>query len=556
MRRVLLAAAFGLLLTGCQHHPAAGVAGGEESGRADAAFSPGIVSEDVEQHVKVLASDAFEGRAPGSQGEQRTVAYLIQQFQRIGLQPGNHGSWLQAVPYVQATLQHSDQVRLAIDGSRQKSGLAFGSEMLVGSPADQTHAEIKNSPIVFVGYGVDAPEQQWNDYAGLDLKGKTVVMLVNDPGWRSQDPMLFKGRELTWYGHWASKFEEAARRGAAAAFIVHDSEAAGYPWSVVQTSWSNPQFSLPPGEDARPRLPLAGWLTAAAAKKLFADAGADFDALSKSAGRRGFKAVALDARASIAIDSTISQGQSHNVIGELPGSKRPAEAIVYSAHWDHLGRDGDKIYHGAVDNASGVAGLLEIAEAFAHRQPKPARTIMFLALTMEESGMLGSRYYVAHPVLPLDNTVADLDADALTVIGPSHDVAVIGYGQSQLDDYLAEAAATQHRTVTPDAVPVKGFFARSAQFNFARAGVPVLYARSGLNLLNGGVPAGRKAYDDYIANRYHQPADAFDPNWDLRGMVQDLRVLYIVGGKLAAETSFPQWKPGSDFERPVTAEAN
>ncbi|GAB2546341.1 M20/M25/M40 family metallo-hydrolase [Rhodanobacter koreensis] len=547
MHRLWLTAAISLFLAACHHHSA----DGRNADQSYATFSPGITEADVAEHVKVLASDAFEGRAPGSLGEQRTTDYLIRQFQRIGLQPGNHGSWLQAVPYVQATLQHATQARLVIDGSKDKSVLAFGSDMVVGSPANLPHAEIKGSPIVFVGYGADVPDRQWNDYAGLDLKGKTVVMLVNDPGWSSQDPMLFKGRELTWYDHWASKFEAAARRGAAAAFIVHDTEAAGYPWNVVQTGWSGPQFSLPTSEDATPRLPVAGWLTTAAARKLFADAGADFDALKKSADTRGFKAVELDAKASIAIDSAISHGQSNNVIGELPGTTRPYQAIIYSAHWDHLGRDGDRIYHGAVDNASGVAGLLKIAEAFAHRRPKPARTVLFLALTMEESGLLGSHYYVDHPLIPLDLTLADIDMDALTVIGPSHDIAVIGYGQSQLDNYLVEAARTQGRAVTPDPPPTQGFFARSGQFNFAKAGVPVLYARSGLDLLDGGVAAGRKAYDDYIAHRYHQPGDAFDPNWDLRGMVQDLRLLYMVGSKLAKmDTPVPQWNPGSDFRRP------
>jgi len=547
VHRLLSVVAICLFLVACHHHSA----GSRNGGYGNAVFSPGIIEADVSRHTKLLASDAFEGRAPGSKGEQRTTEYLIQQFQRIGLQPGNNGSWLQAVPYVQATLQHADQAQLAIDGSKDKSVLSFGNDMVVGSPADEPHAAIKDSPIVFVGYGVDAPEQQWNDYAGLDLKGKTAVMLVNGPGWSGQDPMLFKGRELTWDGHWMSKFEAAVRHGAAAVFIVHDTAAAGYSWNVVRAGWSGPRFSLPVSDDATPRLPVAGWLTTAAARKLFSDAGADFDTLKKSAGVRGFKSVELNAKASIAIDSTIVRGQSHNVIGELVGSTRPYEAIIYSAHWDHLGRNGNQIYHGAVDNALGVAGLLEIAEAFAHRRPKSARTILFMALTMEESGLLGSRYYVDHPVVPLDLTLADFDTDALMAIGPSRDIAVIGYGQSQLDDYLAEQARKQHRTVARETMPKPGFFARSGQFNFAKAGVPVLYARSGFDLLDGGVIAGRKAYDDYIANRYHQPTDVFDPNWDLRGMVQDLRVLYMVGSKLAkGNAPFPQWKPGSDFRRP------
>ncbi|MFC5741999.1 M28 family peptidase [Dyella tabacisoli] len=548
MFRLLLTAAGCFVLAACQHHQAAAA----DSNPADTSqgFSPGIVVPDLARHIKVLASDEFEGRMPGSKGEQRTTDYLIQQFQRIGLEPGNNGSWLQTVPYIATTLQHAEQTKLDIDGSKTTSALNFGKDMVVGSPARQTHAQIKDSPLVFVGYGVDTPQR--SDYAGLDLKGKTVVILVNDPGWKRQDPMLFKGRELTYYGHWTYKFDEAARHGAAAAFIVHDTDAAGYPWSVVQTGWQGAQFSRPAKEDMTPYLPIAGWLTSDAAQTLFAAAGADFSALKQRADQPDFKAIELDAKANLAIDSTIIQGESHNVIGKLRGSKQPDEAIVYSAHWDHLGRDGDRIYHGAVENASGIAGLLEIAEAFTHHKPKPHRSLLFLALTLEESGLLGSQQYIEQPAMPLEKTIADIDTDALTVIGPSRDIAVIGYGQSQLDDYLDEAAETQRREMAPDAKPVAGFFSHSEQFNFAKAGVPVLYARSGLDLVNGGIPAGRKAYDDYIASRYHQPSDAFDPNWDLRGMVQDLRALFIVGGKLSMETTYPQWKPGSDFKRPAS----
>jgi Zn-dependent M28 family amino/carboxypeptidase len=534
--------AFACLCIAACHHQS----GNDGRGR-NAVFSPGIIEADVAEHVSVLASDAFEGRAPGSHGEQLTTDYLISQFARIGLQPGNNGSWLQAVPFVKASLLHEGQVKLAIAGRRNHAELDFGSDMVVGSPMNQPHAAIKDSPVVFVGYGVDAPDQQWNDYAGMDLAGKTVIILVNEPGWRNQDPMLFKGRKLTWYGH---KLQEAARHGAAAAFIVHDTAAVGFPWSVVQDNWSVPRISLPVSEDPRPRLPVAGWLTTAAARKLFAAAGADFDALKNAADLAGFKPVALDAKASMAFDSSISEGHSNTVVGKIPGRKRPNEVVIYSAHWDHLGRDGNRIFHGAVDNASSMAGLLEIAEAFAHRRPTPDRTVMFLALTLEESGLLGSRYYVNHPVVPLDLTVADINTDALTVIGPSRDIAVIGYGQSQLDNYVAAAARKQQRTLTPDQLPIHGFFARSGQFNFAMAGVPVLYARSGLDLRDGGMAAGRKAYDDYIANRYHQPSDTFDPHWDLRGLVQDLRLLYMVGNQLSGETPFPQWNPGSDFRRP------
>lgn len=510
-------------------------------------FSPGIIEADIGVHVSVLASDAFEGRAPGSHGEQLTTNYLIHQFQRVGLQPGNKGSWLQDVPYLQAVLQKPAQVKLDVTGDKGKASFRFGTDLIVASPTNQPHAEALDSPLVFVGYGLVEPAEQRDDYAGVDVKGKTVIILVNEPGWKNEDPMLFKGRKLTWFGH---KLADAAKRGAAAAFLVHDPDAVGFSWDVARNNWTGPRFSLPPEEDHRARLPIAGWLTGDAAHKLFAAADADFDALEKAAELPSFKPVALNAKASIVFDSSITRGVSHNVIAQLVGSKRPYEAVIYSAHWDHLGRDGKRIFHGAVDNASSVAGLLEIAEAFSHRRPKPERSVLFMAFTMEESGLLGSRYYINHPVIPLDLTVADINTDALTVIGPSRDIAVIGYGQSDLDLDLAEAAHRQRRVLTPDPSPDKGFFARSGQFNFAVAGVPVLYARSGLDLRDGGIAAGRKAYDDYFNNRYHQPSDVYDPNWNLRGLVQDLRLLYMVGSKLSMDTAFPHWNADSDFRRP------
>ncbi len=509
-------------------------------------FSPGIIEADVGVHASVLSSDAFEGRAPGTHGEQLTTDYLIRQFQRMGLEPGNNGSWLQAVPYVKTVLQHPENVKLHIHGNKSDAQFVFGDDVVLASPANLPHAEIKDSTVVFVGYGLVEPDQHRDDYAGVDVRGKTVVILVNEPGWRNEDPMLFKGRKLTWFGH---KLEDAARHGAAAALLVHDADATGLSWNVARNNWGTTRFSLPPSDDARARLSIAGWLTTASAQKLFASANADFAVLEKTADLPTFKPLSLNAKASVAIDSVVSTGQSHNVIAELVGSKRPSETVIYSTHWDHLGRDGNRIFHGAVDNASSVGGLLEIAEAFSHRRPRPERTVMFMAFTMEESGLLGSRYYISHPVVPLNLTVADINTDALTVIGPSRNIAVIGYGQSELDDDLAEAARRQHRVLSPDPLPDKGFFARSGQFNFATAGVPVLYARSGWDLREGGVAAGRKAYDDYIANRYHQPSDVYEPNWDLRGLVQDLRLLYMVGSKLSMETTFPQWKPGSDFSR-------
>lgn len=543
MYRVILIVFFvSLCIVGCHHH-------GEHNERREGAamFSPGIMEADVGEHVKVLASDEFEGRFPGSHGEQLSVAYLIEQFKRIGLEAGNDGSWLQPVPFVKATLQNPNTLSLVIDGSKGRSALAFGTDMVIASPANQAHATLKDSPIVFVGYDVDSPAQHENDHAGLDLRGKTVVLLINERAWKRQDSIVFNGRKLTWYGR---KLDEAARRGAAAAFIVHDTEAVGFSWDVVRNNWQRPRLSLPTSADDRPRLPIAGWLTTAAARKLFADGGANFDALKQLAGSRDFKPVALQVTASISFDNVISHGYSNTVVGKLVGLTRPYETVIYSAHWDYLGRDGGRIFHGAVDNAAGVSGMLEIAEAFEHRRKKPQRTVMFLALTMEESGMLGSRYYINHPLAPLDLTVADIDMDALTVTCPGRNITMISYGQSQLDDYVAAAAQKQRRVLTPDMQLGQGFYARNGQFNFARAGVPVVYARSGQDLCEDVVGQGRKTYEDEMAGRYHRETGVFDPSWDLRWLVQDLRLLFMVGNQLSDERTFPQWKAGSDFRRP------
>ncbi|WP_243041628.1 M28 family peptidase [Dyella sedimenti] len=530
-----------LLLCACQHHQASSDAGGGIAAApvfGDHDFSPGIMASDVAQHVKALSSDALLGRTTGGEAERRTTDYLVHQFMRMGLVPGNGANWLQAVPYVAATVQHPEQVALAIDGRDGHAALDFGKDMVVGTLDEEPHAALVDSPLVFVGYGIDAPSESWNDYAGLDLRGKTVVILVNDPGWANQDPKLFKGREYTYVGRWTYKFEEAAREGAAAAFIVHDADAAGYPWAVVRRRWSGTRLDLPKTEEGVRRLPVAGWLTTEAARRLFAQAGADFDTLKRQAAQRGFAAVPLHASLSTAFDSAIARGESHNVVARLDGKTQAGEAIVYSAHWDHLAPGGEP--RGTVDNATGVAGLLEIAEAFTHRAPKPHRTVLFLASTLDESGLLGSRYYVAHPVVPLTRTVADINLDMLPMDGPASALSVIGFGQSQLDDYVKDAAHVQHRAVMPDLAPEKGFFFRSDQLSFARAGVPVLYVRS----------AATRADAEPSGGDTPPASDAFDPHGDLSGAVEDIRALFMVGSRLSVEDSYPQWKPGSDFHRP------
>ena len=517
-------------------------------------FSAEIKAEDFAARLQKLSSDQFEGRQPGTIGERVTTAYIKDQFERVGLKPGNNGSWFQTVPMVQTTLQDPASVKIKVKGASGESDFGVGKDSVINTLNGSVDVKLKDSPIVFAGYGVNAPD--WNDYAGIDVKGKTVIVLVNDPGWGNQDPELFKGKALTYFGRWTYKYEEAARQGAAALFIVHETPGAGYPWEVVESGWSGPQMALPASEDPAPRLETAGWFSEEAATRLFASAGADFAALKKSADLRGFKPVELDAKLSVDYRSKIETTSSENVIGVLPGSERADEAIVYTAHWDHLGKDekltGDQIYNGAIDNATGVAGIIEIAEAFTHQTPPPKRSIVFAAVTLEESGLLGAQYYVAHSPFALAKTVADINIDALPIIGPTRNLTVIGLGQSELDEYAEAAAKVQNRVVSADESPEKGHFFRSDHLNFARAGVPALYALRGLDLIDGGEAAGRKAAEDYTSNRYHKPSDNYDPNWDYRGVIADLDLLYAVGCKLADESTFPQWKPGADFARPAS----
>jgi len=514
-------------------------------------FSPAITAQDFAAHVQRLASDEFEGRKPGTIGERAATTYLIEQFQAMGLKPGVGDSYLQSVPALETSLLDSDNVTLDIAAGGNVEKYKYRDDMIVGTLQGKNDVNLRDSDLVFARYGVVAPEYQWNDYAGLDVKGKTVVVLINDPGFGNGDESLFKGNAMTYYGRWTYKFEEAARQGAAACLIVHDTEGVGYPWQVVINSWSGPQFSLTASDDTAQRLAVAGWLTPAATQRLFAKAGADFAALKKAADLRGFKASPLAAKLSVAFHNQIRNVLSTNVLALLPGSQRADELIVYSAHWDHFGRDpalsGDQIYNGAVDNGSGLAALLEIADAFAHQQPPPQRSILFLATTLEEAGLLGSRYYALHPPHPLAKTVADINMDELIPWGRTHDMAIIGFGQSQMDDYLRDALLPAGRTITADEEPEKGFFYRSDQLNFARAGVPVLFARGGFDKLDGGKAAGKAAYDDFTANRYHKTRDEYDANWDLAGVVEDVQALYAVGKRLAAESTFPQWAADSEF---------
>ena len=514
----------------------------------DHAFDPAITVDDFRAHVRTLASDEFAGRAPGSNGEEKTVEYLTAQFQRMGLKPGNGDSYLQTVDMVETTADESTTLELDVNGTPRS--LAFGTEMMIGTRTGQPQVDINGSELVFVGYGVNAPELGWNDYDGIDVKGKTVVMFVNDPGFHSKDAELFEGNRMTYYGRWTYKYEEAARQGAAAALIIHDDAGASYGWDVVKNSWSGPQFDLAVKDDPEPRLPAQGWITGDVARDLLGDLGHDLDDLYAAANKPGFKAIPLDASLSLSLKSTTSQKSSPNLVAMLPGTTRPDETIVYMGHWDHLGQhegEGDTIYNGAVDNATGIAGILEIAEAFVHQNPKPERSIMLLAVTLEESGLLGSKYYVANPTVPLDKTVAVINLDAMSVAGPSRDFTVVGMGNSELEDLLKTQADAQQRVLREESSPQSGFYFRSDHFNFAKAGVPALYAKGGDELADGGMEAGQAAQADYRDHRYHQPGDEYDESWNLEGAVQDLQALYGVGQVLAGSEQWPRWYEGNPF---------
>ena len=547
-RKLMLVLAATAALAACKREPEAPEAATPPA--AAHTFTADITEADFADMVKALSSDEFEGRAPGSVGEEKTTAYLEAQMKRIGLQPGNNGSYFQDVPMVETTADEA-ATTMTLATAKGDHALKFGTDYVIGTRTGQTEVKLDASDMVFVGYGVDAPEQQWNDYAGQDWTGKTVVMFVNDPGFHAKDETLFGGNRMTYYGRWTYKFEEAARKGAAAALIVHDTAGASYGWDVVKNSWAGPQYDLPAKDDPEKRIPLQGWLSAEAARQLFTDAGLDLDAAYASAGKRGFKPVPLKAKATVSLKSSITEKTSRNVIGVLPGATKPDEAVLYMAHWDHLGKhegeEGDNIYNGAVDNATGVAGILEIAEAFAHQDPKPARSVVFVAVTLEESGLLGSKYYVAHPTFPMDKIAGVINLDAMSVGGKSRDFVVTGKGNSELEDMLKVYADQQGRVLTEEGNPAGGYYFRSDHFNFAKAGVPALYAKGGNDLLEGGVEAGKAASEEY-AKRYHQASDEMHEGWKLDGVVQDLQALYGVGKDLAVEDKWPNWYEGNPFK--------
>ena len=506
-----------------------------------------IQADEIAKHVKVLASDEFGGRAPSSEGEKLTLDYLTNEFTALGFEPGNGDSFFQEVPLV--SLEADSNMVLNIGGKDYQ----YKKDMVMGSSRISAQEGIENSELVFVGYGVNAPEYNWNDYEGLDVKGKTVVMLVNDPGFATKDPALFTGDAMTYYGRWTYKYEEASRQGAAGAIIIHETAPASYPWSVVENSWSGEQFGFVKENNNMDRVAVEGWVTTDVAKELFTKAGLDFDTAKAKAAQGAYHVDMGDLDATIEVKNTIKKSVSYNFIATLPGSKTPDEHIIYSAHWDHLGTDknrkGDQIYNGAHDNATGTAGMIEVAEAFTKLGKRPDRSMTFLAVTAEEQGLLGSKYYAANPVIPANKTVANINMDSLNLLGKVKDISVVGIGKSQMDELLATAAKEQGRTVSGDPKPSSGGYYRSDHFAFANMGVPAMYAGGGTQAFDEETANYRKRMSLVLRGCYHQPCDRYRDEWDLSGAVQDLQLFYKVGFDISQQTQWPTWNENSEFQR-------
>jgi Zn-dependent M28 family amino/carboxypeptidase len=524
---------------------------------------PAIDPAAVLAHVKTLASDAFEGRAPGTPGEAKTVNYLVEAFRNLGLKPGNpDGTFVQKVPLVGITAAAAP---LTISGGaaapsgKEPATLAWRDDVVAWTKRVTEEVKLDASELVFVGYGVQAPEYDWDDYKGVDVAGKTLVMLVNDPpvpdpaSPSALDAKTFGGRAMTYYGRWTYKYEIGARHKAAAVLIVHETGPAGYPFAVVQGRTGEQFTFVTPGNNMD-RVAIEGWITLDKAKALFARAGQDFDRLKAQAATRAFRPVPLGLTASMTIRNTLRRVDSQNVVARLEGGDPAvkAEHVVFTAHWDHFGVgepvNGDRIYNGAKDNATGTAALLETARAFTRLPKPPRRSILFLAVTAEEQGLLGSEYYAAQPLYPLAKTLADINMDALNVSGRTKDLVIIGLGASELDDYALAAAKEQGRTLKPDAEPEKGFYYRSDHFNFAKVGVPALNTDEGVEFVGKPASFGTKVRERYTADRYHKPSDEVTPDWDLSGLAEDVQLLFAVGYRVAQADRYPAWSPGNEFK--------
>jgi Zn-dependent M28 family amino/carboxypeptidase len=555
MKSLLMAVA-ALLLVSCNNETTETDTADVKVGAADAASQlteVDVINAELHGHIAELSSDAYEGREPGTPGEDKTIAYLTREFAALGVEPGNSGAWLQEVPIT--SVATSPDAVLSIRGDQYSEELSYGDEMMVFTWRQMESVALDDSPLVFAGYGINAPERGWNDYADIDVTGKTVVVLINDPGYATQDPDVFNGNTMTYYGRWSYKYEEAARQGAAGVIIVHETAPAAYGWDVVRNSWSSAVIGLTAENLNADKVAVQGWIPLDRAEALFAAAGLDFAEAKSAAARPGFSALPMaDLAASVSLSNQVSSKISHNVVALLPGSKYPDEVVIYTSHWDHLGVrpgvDGDNIYNGASDNASGTAALFSLARMFTQLDAAPERSIMFLAVTAEESGLLGSRWYGENPLFPLEKTVANFNMDNIAggQIGLTRDIAVVGFGNSELESYLAEAADSQGRTLVQEPFPEKGYYYRSDHFSLARVGVPALYLTRSTDSIEHGSEWGEARLNDYIKHHYHKPSDEYDPAWDLRGAVQEVQLLFAMGKQLASSRDFPRWNPGVEFK--------
>src|SRR5437660_3708403 len=515
-----------------------------------------ITPDGLLAHIKILASDEFGGRAPGTKSEELSVKFIADQFKQIGLRPGNpDGTYTQEVPLAGIT----SEPRMSFSVGDKTVDLKYPDGFVASSARLKPEIKIDKSDVIFVGYGVVAPEYGWDDYKDVDVRGKTLLMLIGDPPVPDPkdpsklDDKMFKGKAMTYYGRWTYKYEIAAQKRAAAAIIIHETEPAAYPWQVVRSSWGKENFELDNPNKNMDTVEARSWITLDTAKKLLADCAQNFDALKKSALSKEFRPVTLKATAYIEIKQQIRSFKSHNVIGKLEGSdpKLNGEYVIYTAHWDHLGRhpelQGDQIFNGAIDNASGVASVIELAGAFSKLNPPPKRSVLFMATTAEEAGLLGAKYYTQHALYPLEKTLADINIDGVNPWGNSHDLEDLTDGNSTLDDLLGQAAGRQGRVLKPNTEPEKGGFYRVDSFEFAKAGVPALHAARGVEIIGKPPEYGKQKRDEYLAKHYHQPSDEVDPAWDLSGAVQDVQLLFEVGYQVANGDKFPEWKAGSEF---------